>query len=457
MDNTPAVLSPKQVNPFALYNPAEIANKSPATIMHSGLKAKNKHGVCLGTKALQLAQRPVALLFAMIDRVSTETAGAKLIIYDAVTTTTLNQRVKEGIAAGKRGDIVTIMVENSEGLQPGDLLMRAPFGEQFWVQSVPSKNQVDALRVGSYPSMPIKKGALLVHAGNAVPEGSTRRLGHYYFNAAYKSSSVIVRNGWAATGTVNALRSKEGMKDLVLSQDRAGMLQDHAIDINKVLLYGQSENMMQNGLPFTMADGVISAVRLCAPQNVVNIAAPIDLRVIGRFIQRLQQTPASGGIPDVLQVYCDYTSYEAWQLLGDIEAGIKVNSGSNTVGMVYSKFIAGGKSVEVIYDEGLNEHAAAHGIGSGFMYFFNPNSVVIDYLPGRRQLTASYKGMEAKATADFNSVDLTAESILSEFHIIHKAPHANGIITGFTPEMVKNTKVLYTASAPKSYFDTEVC
>ena len=308
------------------------------------------------------------------------------------------------------------------------------------------------MRVGNFPSMPIPVGATLMHTGNAVPEGSMRRLGHYSQQASYRSSSFIVRNGWAETGTVSALKAKSGMNNLVVSEDRPGMIMDHAEDINKILLYGQSFKTMRNGLPFTMGDGIISAVRLCAPQNVINIAAPVSLKTFGRLIQKLKKVVAGQGISTTLQVYCDWTSYEAWQELGKAENGIMMSSGTNIIGLVFSKFVVGGTTIEVIYDEGMDENAASEGISSGFMFFFNPASVVIDYLPGRRGVTASYKGMDAGQNADFNSADIKAESILSEFHVLHKAPNANGVVTGFNSDMVKQSPNMYLGDAPKSYF-----
>lgn len=440
-------------NPFALFNPAGVNESSQATIVHSGLSKRHVSSKCIGTKALQLANRPQALIYAMLDRIATEEAMGAQVIYPAITTTTLNQKITKPIEIGGQGDLLTIHTVNSSGLQPGDLLTKAPFGEQFWVVAVPTAKSIDVLRVGNFPSMPIPMGAILMHTGNAVPEGSMRRLGHYSYEASYRSSSFIVRNGWSQTGTVSALRAKNGNEDLVMSHDRPGMIMDHAMDINKILLYGQSFKTMQNGMPFNMGDGIISAVRLCAPQNMINIAAPIELKTLGRLVQNLRKVPADGGIQSMLQVYCDYTSWEAWQELGKAENGIMINSGTSNIGLVFSKFVIGGTTIEVIYDEGMDENAAAEGISDGFMFFFNPASVVIDYLGGRRGLIASYKGMDAGQNADFNSADITAESILSEFHILHKAPHANGVMTGFNTDMIRcKAQVIFGEEKP-SYFD----
>lgn len=448
-DNLPVAVS---TNPFALYNPAELGAPSEATIVHSRLATRQATASCVGSKALQLAGRPQALIYAMLDRIATETGLSSKIIYPASTTSTLNQKLTKPVDMGGKGDFVTLHVVNSMGLQPQDLLMVAPFGEQFWVVAVPTKNSIDCVRVGNMPSQPIPNGKLIVHAGNAVPEGSMRRLGHHHFDASMKSQSFIVRNGWSQTGTVAALRGKEGCNDLVMSHDRPGMIMDHAMDINKILLYGQGYASMQNGLPFTMGDGIISAVRLCAPQNVIHIAAPIDLKFLGRMIQSLQKVKAEGGIGDTLQVYCDYTSWEAWQEMGKANNGIQINSGQDTIGLIFSKFTVGGKTLMVMYDEGMDETAAAQGISDGFMFFFNPASVVIEYLQGRRGLTASYKGMNAGQNADVSSTDITAESILSEFHILHKMPHANGVITGFNADMVICNPNLTLGEAKGSYF-----
>nr|CAA6830185.1 MAG: Unknown protein [uncultured Thiotrichaceae bacterium] len=440
-------------NPFAPWNPLGANESSQATIIHSQL-AKG-HGrvakeMCVGTKALQLAQRPQALIYAMLDRLATESASCARVIYPAITTSTLNQRLTKPVDCGSPGDLVTLHVVNSAGLQPQDLLTVAPYGEQFWIVSVPTNSSIDAMRVGNFPSMPIPAHKILAHTGNAVAEGSMRRLGRFHFNAEYKSQSFIVRNGWSETGTVAALRSKEGCGDLVMSNDRPGMIMDHAMDINKIILYGQSFRSMQNGMPFSMGDGIISAVRLCAPQNMINIAGPIDLKILGRLVQQLSKVPAAGGIENKLQVYCDYTSWEAWQLLGETNNGIQINQGTNTIGLVFSNFVIGGSTIEVFYDKGMDENAAAEGISDGFMFFFNPASVAIDYMPGRRGQTSSYDGMGGNS--DFNSADIKAESILSEFHILHKAPHANGILTGFNCNMVKPKALLTIAESKGSYF-----
>ena len=61
--------------------------------------------------------------------------------------------------------------------------------------------------------------------------------------------------------------------------------------------------------------------------------------------------------------------------------------------------------------------------------------------------------MSAGQNADFNSADITAESILSEFHIMHKAPHANGIVTGFNSDMIKCQPQLTLGECKPSYFD----
>lgn len=447
---------PATLNPFALYNPAgDLGKSSEAVINHSGLRTAKPVSSCVGVKALQLSPRPQSLIFALLDKVATESAVASQLIYPALTTSTLNQKVMTEVERGSPGDTLTLHVVNSAGLQPADLLMLAPYGEQFWVTAVPTSTSIDVLRVGNFPSAKIKKGAILMHVGNAVPEGSMRRLGHYTAQASYISSSFIVRNGWSETGTVAALKGKAGFEDLVLSKDRPGMIIDHGKDINKILLYGQGFKTMRNGLPFTMGDGIISAVRLCAPQNIINIAAPITLRAMGRIVQNLSKVLVEGGVENKLQVYCDWTSYEAWQELGEAENGIRINTGTDTIGLVFSTFVVGGSTIEVIYDEEMNDRAVTEGISEGFMFFFNPPSVVIDYLPGRRGLTASYKGMDAGESADFNSADIKAESILSEFHVLHKAPHANGIITGFNVNMIKRKPHLLIGDAPKSYFEGE--
>lgn len=442
-----------QMNPFALYNPSHNENASDATIVHTGLSRRTVDTCCVGAKALQLANRPVAMLYALLDSIATESATSAHVIYDATTKTTLNMRTTKPVDIGALGDMVTIHVENSRGLQPDDLLTVAPFGQQFWVRSVPTRTSIDARRVGNFPSTPIKAGSILLHTGNSVPEGSMRRLGHHHYMAKYKSQSFIVRNGHAATGSAQAaLKAKDGCSDIVLSGSREEMIMDHAADINKILLYGQSFHSMENGLPFTMGDGIISAIRMCAPQNVINIAAPIETKVLGRLIQGLQRVPAVNGLPDTLQIYCDYTSFEAWQELGKAEAGIMIHSGSTEINMQFLRFVMGGKAVEIIYDEGMDENAASEGLSQGFMYIFNPSSVVIDYLPERRGITASYKGMHAGEQADYNSADITAESILSEFHIKHVAPHANAVITGFNSDMVIRRPQVILGEASSSYF-----
>lgn len=166
----------------------------------------------------------------------------------------------------------TLNVVSSDNILAGMLLRADSSNENMLVTAVISPTQIAVQRaIGSVTPAAVNSGTSLWMVGNAYEEASLRPASLIIIPQRVTNNTQIFRNTWAVSGTTRATMLIAG--DTAIAESRRDCAAFHAVDIEKMLFFGQRFFGTRNNQPFHTSDGVINSVTQNAPGNISTLLA----------------------------------------------------------------------------------------------------------------------------------------------------------------------------------------
>lgn len=166
----------------------------------------------------------------------------------------------------------TLNVVSSDNILAGMLLRADSSNENMLVTAVISPTQIAVQRaIGSVTPAVVNSGTSLWMVGNAYEEASLRPASLIIIPQRVTNNTQIFRNTWAVSGTTRATMLIAG--DTAIAESRRDCAAFHAVDIEKMLFFGQRFFGTRNNQPFHTSDGVINSVTQNAPGNISTLLA----------------------------------------------------------------------------------------------------------------------------------------------------------------------------------------
>lgn len=166
----------------------------------------------------------------------------------------------------------TLNVVSSDNILAGMLLRADSSNENMLVTAVISPTQIAVQRaIGSVTPAVVNSGTNLWMVGNAYEEASLRPASLIIIPQRVTNNTQIFRNTWAVSGTTRATMLIAG--DTAIAESRRDCAAFHAVDIEKMLFFGQRFFGTRNNQPFHTSDGVINSVTQNAPGNISTLLA----------------------------------------------------------------------------------------------------------------------------------------------------------------------------------------
>lgn len=166
----------------------------------------------------------------------------------------------------------TLNVVSSDNILAGMLLRADSSNENMLVTAVISPTQIAVQRaIGSVTPVVVNSGTSLWMVGNAYEEASLRPASLIIIPQRVTNNTQIFRNTWAVSGTTRATMLIAG--DTAIAESRRDCAAFHAVDIEKMLFFGQRFFGTRNNQPFHTSDGVINSVTQNAPGNISTLLA----------------------------------------------------------------------------------------------------------------------------------------------------------------------------------------
>jgi len=157
------------------------------------------------------------------------------------------------------GVINIFTVDTTVNILPGMIMRVSTTFENIIIDSVISATQVQVTRsVGSVAGAAIADNVDIHQVGNAFEESSLRPNAQNIIPVRITNLTQTFRNTWAISESARATQVIAGETNVAESrQDCAAF---HAVDIEKMLFFGQKSQSTRNGQPFRTADGLINMV-----------------------------------------------------------------------------------------------------------------------------------------------------------------------------------------------------
>lgn len=166
----------------------------------------------------------------------------------------------------------TLNVVSSDNILAGMLLRADSSNENMLVTAVISQTQIAVQRaIGSVTPAVVNSGTSLWMVGNAYEEASLRPASLIIIPQRVTNNTQIFRNTWAVSGTTRATMLIAG--DTAIAESRRDCAAFHAVDIEKMLFFGQRFFGTRNNQPFHTSDGAINSVTQNAPGNISTLLA----------------------------------------------------------------------------------------------------------------------------------------------------------------------------------------
>lgn len=339
------------------------------------------------------------------------------------------------------GTTFTIKVDNTFGIQEGDLLSTSLFGNVMRVMEDPSSKDtfvVMFIAVDNVHKIPANTALLL--AGRASEQGSLRPYGFSHSSASMTVRTQIFRHGYGVTGTARAMVASKCDMSGVIGDIEATSKKDaiarHIRAIEQWLLFGQQGDIVQvNGQPLTTGSGIIEMTMVNAPQNIIHMLCPDGINGvdIARVFDEMTATWTGNTSGAQLPMFCDRTAQNTLSMIPKEPNGIYINSGTpytNTFGTRVRDFTTPNASFVM-----MPLHTLEMARTQGVAIVLNPAYNFLGTLNGRDSQFSGYN--ENGMRSNDNGVDQVGGDFLTEIAYICTNPAANFVVTGLTnPETV---------------------
>jgi len=375
-----------------------------------------------------------APLFGLTSMLPTETAVQHE--HGFFTKTMLFPEMKLNGAVANGTD-TTFTVDTTINILPGMIMRVDSTFENIIVDSVISSTQVKVTRsVGSVAGAAIADNIDLFQVGNAFEESSLRPNAQNIIPVRITNLTQIFRNTWAISETARATQVIAGETNVAESKQDAAAF--HAVDIEKMLFFGQKSESTRNGQPFRTADGLINIVgdityypsSYSAPNVFDTLGASTNYTQLESFFDPMfnQTTDPKGANERVL--FVGGTAALVINNIGRINAQYQLQDGETNFGLQFKTLTLARGKLRIIEHPLFNSNAS----WSKMAVAVDLATFRVAYLGDRKTQNKEFN-MSGNAAQD-NGIDAVGGTLTTELTTVIKNPPANSIVYNLTSAAV---------------------
>lgn len=218
-------------------------------------------------------------------------------------------------------------VEDSNIWTPQTILMNEDSGEHMLITAI-SGNTITIVRgLGGTTAAEITLGDTLQSIGTGFAEGSGKPTAVAQRGESRTNFVQIFKNGWAITGTAQAVDFVTGSQ---MAVNREQCLAYHAEDIERAFLWGKKDVRVINGQQFRLSNGILAQIEnyggLVESATDGTTAGNYSLKLLREFMRKIFDIRVKG-LPNERIAFCGSIVLDLIQdmVLIDSSYNIEVN------------------------------------------------------------------------------------------------------------------------------------
>ena len=191
----------------------------------------------------------------------------------------------------------TIPVAGTSLWVPNTILLNADTGERILISAISGNNLTVIRGIAGTTAATIETTHKLHNIGTAFGEGSGKPVAISQRGESRTNNVQIFKNGWAVTGTANAIGYQTGSQ---LASNKRQCAAYHAEDIEKSFLWGKKGHMTLNQQAVFLSDGVIEQIEsyggLIEDSSYGGNAGEQSMQGVFSFMRRIFDTNVKGAM-----------------------------------------------------------------------------------------------------------------------------------------------------------------
>jgi hypothetical protein len=208
--------------------------------------------------------------------------------------------------------------------------------EQILVTAVMGNVVAIKRGVGTVPPSAVPAGTRAMQIGTAFEESSICPLPMSRSFESARNVTQIFRNSWGISGTATAVATQVGGDRS--AKNKKDMMEYHAIDMEKSMLFGQKTETVLNGQPFRKMDGIISMIRQYAPQNIKFAGDTVTYDQFDEMTDSLFDVITDNSEANDRVIFTDKTGMKVVNDLGRNFGVLQTTMGETKFGMQFREF-----------------------------------------------------------------------------------------------------------------------
>lgn len=326
----------------------------------------------------------------------------------------------------------TWTVDSTAQLIPNMVLRVLSTNEMVIVNTILTGTTFTVTRaIGTVAAAAITSGTKVILIGSAFEESSLRPNARKTTPVQISNLTQIFRNTWALSGSAQAMQTITGVDEVAESKDEAAI--NHAMDIERSIIFGQKFSSTRNGQPFRLMDGLISIVSNLSyyppsysVANVSTAGSTTNYTQLQAMLDPCFNQGTPGAFSDKRMLLCGSTAFKVLNDIGRLSGQYQIVEGASSYGLRFKSFkIARGEFMMV-------EHPLfnTNTVWSKMALAVDLSTFNLAYLGGR---DTDYKAFNADGKcADDNGIDAVGGTFTSELTLTLKNPPANAVIYNLT-------------------------
>jgi len=304
------------------------------------------------------------------------------------------------------------VLDDSSVIVPGDILQVVPSGEYVYVTAnVVSTNTLTVVRgFANTTADTIADDAKLQKITSASEENSSRPTAITYLGQPMYNYTQIFRNTWGISRTAKNVAFQTGNPVSKRKQDAAWQ---HAVNLERGLLWGKKVAGVQNGQPFRTMDGILTQIK-----TNVTVAGETTTRAqMEDFLQTAFQYNLEG-YPNERICFLDNKALRVLNDIAWLQSTFNMDDTSKVFGMDVRKWKSPFGEISLMTHPMMNEGTA----WNGHLYLIHPGSVVKKVL--QPTLIESYD--------KDSGTDGDSGGLITELTVLYKGERTGSKLTGLT-------------------------
>lgn len=242
----------------------------------------------------------------------------------------------QAVVTGGNSAAVSIVVDDSGIWQVGSVLMNQNTGEYILVTSIAGDNVTVGISRGfaGTTAATITAADKLQSVGTAFAEGSDRPSAVTQKGEERTNFVQIFKNGWAITGTANAVQWVTGSQ---MAYNREMCFNYHAEDIERAFLWGRKGVTTLGGQQLRTSNGIIAQIEdyggIVESVAAGGVSGNVSMATMQNFLRRIFDKQAKG-MPNERIGYCGSNLLELIQQMVLMDSTYNIESKETEYGIV---------------------------------------------------------------------------------------------------------------------------